>query len=85
MTLYLPRVPMVLGLQPHLAFTRVLGILAQVLMFVQQVFLHSEHLPNPAFSERLHLPPDSLSHMWAIALAVLIPPEVGGKTERMNS
>lgn len=85
MTLYLPRVPMVLGSQPHSAFPWVLGILAQVLMCVQQVFLHSGHLPNPSFSERLHLPPDSLSHMWASALAVPIPPEVGGKTERMNS
>lgn len=34
MTLCLPHVPVVLGLQPHLAFTWVLGILAQVLMLV---------------------------------------------------
>lgn len=77
MTLCLPHVPVVLGLQPHLAFRWVLGILAQVLMLVQQVFLSSEHLPNPSFSECFHLPPDSLSHMWAIALLSPFPQKSG--------
>lgn len=62
------------GVTATLGFCIGAGTLAQVLMFIQQVFLLSEHLPSPSSSEQFHLPPASIYHVWGgIALAAPLP------------